>query len=81
MGSFVPAASATLGIVDRLFARIGSSDNLSKHMSTFHCEMNEVAHILNNATENSFIILDEIGQVSSQWNWQLNEAPVYYLAN
>ena len=61
MGSFVPAESATLGVVDRLFARVGSSDNVSKHMSTFHLEMCETAHILNNATPTSLVILDEIG--------------------
>jgi DNA mismatch repair protein MutS len=64
MGSFVPAESATLGVVDRLFARVGSSDNVSKHMSTFHLEMCETAHILNNATPTSLVILDEIGMFS-----------------
>ena len=60
-GSFVPADSAVLGIVDRVFARVGSSDNVSKHMSTFHLEMSETAHILCNSTQNSLVILDEIG--------------------
>ena len=62
MGSFVPAESASLGVVDRLFARVGSSDNVSRHQSTFHCEMTETAHVLNNATPRSLIILDEIGE-------------------
>ena len=62
MGSFVPAESATLGIVDRLFARVGASDNVSKHLSTFHLEMKETAHILTNATSRSLLILDEIGE-------------------
>ena len=61
MGSFVPADSALLGITDSLFARVGASDNVVKHMSTFHLEMTEVAHILANATSKSFVILDEIG--------------------
>ena len=62
MGSFVPAESATLGVVDRLFARVGASDNVSKHMSTFHLEMSETAHVLANATHRSLIILDEVGK-------------------
>lgn len=61
MGSFVPADSALLGVTDSLFARVGASDNVVKHMSTFHLEMMEVAHILANATPKSFVILDEIG--------------------
>lgn len=61
MGSFVPAASAQVGVVDRLFARIGASDNVAKHMSTFHMEMTETANILTMATPRSFVILDEIG--------------------
>ena len=70
MGSFVPAESATLGVVDRLFARVGASDNVSKRMSTFHLEMMETAHILNSATPNSLVIMDEIGgwsQGRGQW--------------
>lgn len=65
MGSFVPADSATLGVVDRLFARVGASDNVAKHLSTFHMEMTETANILTNATNKSFVILDEIGVSSS----------------
>ena len=61
MGSFVPAQLAVLGITDRLFARIGASDNVSRHMSTFQNEMTDTSHILVNATSRSLIILDEIG--------------------
>ena len=51
-----------MGVVDRLFARIGASDNVAKHMSTFHMEMAETANILTTATPQSFVILDEIGE-------------------
>lgn len=61
MGSFVPAEKAVVGVVDRLFARVGASDNVARHMSTFHMEMSETANILTNATSQSFVILDEIG--------------------
>lgn len=61
MGSFVPAEKASLGVVDRLFARVGAADNVVKHMSTFHVEMAETASILSTATQHSFVILDEIG--------------------
>ena len=64
MGSFVPATEAQVGVVDRLFARIGASDNVAKHMSTFHMEMTETANILTTATPRSFVILDEIGMES-----------------
>ena len=63
MGSFVPAKEATIGVVDRLFARVGASDNVARHMSTFHMEMTETANILINATPRSFIILDEVGML------------------
>lgn len=63
MGSFVPAEEAVIGVVDRLFARVGASDNVAKHMSTFHMEMSETANILTNATKCSFVILDEIGRL------------------
>ena len=51
-----------IGVVDKLFARVGASDNVANRQSTFHMEMSETAHILNNATPNSFVILDEIGK-------------------
>ncbi len=62
VGSFVPANSATIGIVDRIFTRVGASDDLASGQSTFMVEMNEVANILRNATKNSLLILDEIGR-------------------
>jgi DNA mismatch repair protein MutS len=65
IGSYVPAKSATLGLVDRLFTRIGASDELHTGQSTFMVEMTETANILNNATERSLVILDEIGRGTS----------------
>ena len=65
MGSFVPASSAEIGICDKVFTRIGASDNISKGESTFMLEMNEVSNILKNATANSFVILDEVGRGTS----------------
>ncbi|WP_394011538.1 DNA mismatch repair protein MutS [Anaerococcus cruorum] len=65
MGSFVPASSAQIGICDKVFTRIGASDNISKGESTFMLEMNEVSNILKNATSNSFVILDEVGRGTS----------------
>jgi DNA mismatch repair protein MutS len=62
MGSFVPAKSAHLGVVDRLFSRVGAADDLARGRSTFMVEMVETAAILNQATEHSFVILDEIGR-------------------
>ncbi len=62
MGSFVPARSATLGVVDRLFSRVGAADDLARGRSTFMVEMVETAAILNQASERSFVILDEIGR-------------------
>jgi len=62
IGSFVPAKSADIGVVDRIFTRVGASDDLSSGQSTFMVEMNEVANILRNATKNSLLILDEIGR-------------------
>ena len=56
-------SSPSTGVVDKLFARIGASDNVANRQSTFHVEMKETAHILNNATPSSFVILDEIGVV------------------
>lgn len=68
MGSYVPAESATIGIVDRIFTRIGASDDLSGGRSTFMVEMNETSQILLNASEKSFILLDEIGRGTSTYD-------------
>ncbi len=68
MGSFVPARSARIGIVDRVFTRIGASDDLSAGASTFMVEMNEVAELLKNATAKSLLILDEIGRGTSTYD-------------
>ncbi|RLB31352.1 MAG: DNA mismatch repair protein MutS, partial [Deltaproteobacteria bacterium] len=68
MGSFIPASRATIGIVDRIFTRIGASDDLARGQSTFMIEMNETANILRHATPESLVILDEIGRGTSTYD-------------
>ena len=68
MGSFVPAAEARIGVVDRIFTRVGAMDDLRRAQSTFMVEMNETANILNNATDKSLVILDEIGRGTSTFD-------------
>ena len=67
-GSFIPAAHAEIGIVDRIFTRVGATDDLARGQSTFMVEMNETAAILNNATDRSLVILDEIGRGTSTFD-------------
>ena len=78
MGSFVPAASANIGVVDKIFTRVGASDNISMGESTFMVEMNETASILNNLSERSLVLLDEIGRGTSTYDgisiaWAISE--------
>lgn len=68
MGSFVPAASASIGMIDKVFTRVGASDNISLGESTFMVEMNETASILNNISDRSLILLDEIGRGTSTYD-------------
>ena len=78
MGSFVPAASARIGLVDKIFTRVGASDNISSGESTFMVEMNETASILNNISSRSLVLLDEIGRGTSTYDgisiaWAITE--------
>src|SRR5262249_23721819 len=78
VGSFVPARRARIGVVDRIFTRVGASDELSRGQSTFMVEMPEAATILNNATSRSLVILDEIGRGTSTYDgvslaWAITE--------
>ncbi len=82
IGCFVPAEEASIGLVDRIYTRIGASDNLAQGQSTFYVEMSELAYILNTATEKSLVILDEIGRGTSTYDglsiaWAVTE----YLCN
>jgi DNA mismatch repair protein MutS len=82
MGSFVPARSATIGLVDRVFTRIGASDDLASGQSTFMVEMSEVASILKHATSRSLLILDEIGRGTSTYDGMaIARAVLEYAAN
>jgi len=78
MGSYVPAQNAKIGVVDKIFTRVGASDNISMGESTFMVEMNETASILNNVSDRSLILLDEIGRGTSTYDgisiaWAISE--------
>jgi DNA mismatch repair protein MutS len=78
VGSYVPADEAQIGLTDRIFTRVGASDDLTTGQSTFMVEMNEVANIVNNSTEKSLIILDEVGRGTSTYDgvsiaWSVSE--------
>ncbi|GHV25646.1 hypothetical protein FACS189465_3570 [Clostridia bacterium] len=82
IGSFVPAKSAKIGIVDSIFTRIGASDDLATGQSTFMLEMNEVASIMKNATRNSLLVLDEIGRGTSTFDgMSIARAVLEYVAD
>ena len=72
IGSFVPAKEAHIGIVDKVFTRVGASDDLASGQSTFMLEMNEVANILKNATRRSLIVYDEVGRGTSTFDGMAN---------
>ena len=82
IGCFVPASYANIGIVDSIFTRVGASDDLASGQSTFMVEMSEVAHILKNATKDSFLILDEIGRGTSTFDgMSIARSVLEYVAN
>src|SRR5690606_6236223 len=82
IGSFVPAASATIGPIDRILTRIGAGDDLARGQSTFMVEMSETSYILHHATEQSLVLMDEIGRGTSTYDgWALADACARHLAS